>query len=99
MSGKTDSARVSGAQTSQRPMTVGSDQRARANPGMHSGASATRTTVTGLGLLCATVGVEHGLGAIEQGTEAPPGLVFRSWPDASAFDALGGEPARTLIPT
>ena len=52
-----------------------------------------------MGLLCATVGVEHGLGAIEQGTEAPPGLVFRSWPDASAFDALGGEPARTLIPT
>ncbi|WP_345207498.1 hypothetical protein [Fodinibacter luteus] len=51
-----------------------------------------------MGLLCAAVGVEHGLGAIEQGTEAPPGLVFRSWPDAAAFDALGGEPALTLVP-
>ncbi len=61
--------------------------------------SATRITVTALGLLSATVGVEHGLGAIEQGTEAPPGLVFRSWPDAAAFDALGGEPAFTLVPS
>ena len=33
-----------------------------------------------------------------EGSEAPPGLVFRSWPDAAAFDALGGEPALTLVP-
>lgn len=50
------------------------------------------------GLLCAAVGVEHGLGAIEQSAKVPPGLVFRSWPDAAAFDALDGEPALTLIP-
>lgn len=65
---------------------------------MQSGVSATRTMVTALALLSATIGVEHGLGAIEQGTDAPPGLVFRSWPDAAAFDALGGEPALTLVP-
>lgn len=98
MSGKTDRRGASGAQTPQPPMGVDSAERARATPGTSSGMSATRITVTALGLLSATVGVEHGLGAIEQGTDAPPGLVFRSWPDAAAFDALGGEPALTLVP-
>jgi hypothetical protein len=98
MSTKADRPGSSGAQTSHRPMKIGSSQGARANPGRPLGASATRITVTALGLLSAAVGVEHGLGAIEQGAEAPPGLVFRSWPDAAAFDALGGEPALTLVP-
>lgn len=65
---------------------------------MRSGMSATRITVTALGLLAAAVGIEHGLGAIAQGTGAPPGLVFQSWPDAPSFESLDGEPALTLVP-
>ena len=60
--------------------------------------SATRITVTAQGELAAAVGVEHGLGAIAQGTGSPPGLVFQSWPDAASFDVLDGEPAMTMIP-
>lgn len=63
-----------------------------------SGRSATRITATALGLLAAVVGMEHGLGAMAQGTGAPPGLVFQSWPDAASFEALNGEPALTVLP-
>jgi hypothetical protein len=45
-----------------------------------------------------SLGVGHGLGAIEQGDKVAPGLDFRSWPDAAAFDPLDGEPALTVIP-
>lgn len=81
-----------------RPAPSRPSTRAPADGGNGSGWSATRVTVTALGLLAAIVGIEHGLGAIEQGAVAPPGLVFQSWPDATAFDAVDGEPALTIVP-
>lgn len=59
---------------------------------------ATATTVRVLGLLAALAGVEHGVGEIAQGSQAPPGLVFESWPDVAAFEPLDGEPAMSLVP-
>jgi hypothetical protein len=50
------------------------------------------------GALAALAGVEHGLGEIVQGREAPPAVVFESWPDAAAFEPLDGEPAMSLVP-
>lgn len=60
--------------------------------------SATRTSVTVLGLLAALNGADHGIGAISQGPGRPPGLVYESWAHVEAFDPLDGEPALTLIP-
>jgi hypothetical protein len=60
--------------------------------------SATRTSVTVLGLLAALNGVDHGIGAISQGPGAPPALVYESWGHVEAFEPLSGEPALTLIP-
>lgn len=59
---------------------------------------ATRTVVATFGVLAALAGIEHGLGELAQGSVAPPGLVFASWPDVPALDVLSGEPAMTLVP-
>lgn len=58
----------------------------------------TRTTVAALGMIVGLAGLEHGIGEVLQGTEPPPAVVIRSWPDTPAFDILGGEPAMTLVP-
>jgi hypothetical protein len=60
--------------------------------------SATRVTVAAFGAMAGLVGIEHGIGAVLQGTHAPGAVVFESWPDTPAFDILAGEPAMTLIP-
>lgn len=60
--------------------------------------AATRTTVRVLGVLAALTGIEHGVGEIAQGWTAPPALVFESWPHASAFVPLNGEPAMSVVP-
>jgi hypothetical protein len=43
-------------------------------------------------------GVEHGAGEILQGSTAPAGIMFPSWPDSAFFRIVGGEPAMTLVP-
>jgi hypothetical protein len=60
--------------------------------------SATRTVVATFGFVLSIAGLEHGIGEILEGPVAPPGLVFRSWPDAAPFEILGGEPAMTIVP-
>jgi hypothetical protein len=59
---------------------------------------ATRLAVSASGALAALAGVEHGVGALLQGSVAPPALVFESWPDTAGFEVVSGEPAMTLIP-
>lgn len=59
---------------------------------------ATRTVVATFGVLAALAGIEHGVGEIAEGSGAPPGVVFRSWPDTAGFTVLDGEPAMTLVP-
>lgn len=61
--------------------------------------TSTRTTVSVLGALAALTGVEHGIGEITQGWAPAPSLVFGSWSHVDAFDALGGEPAMSLVPS
>lgn len=60
--------------------------------------SATRIVVSAFGALVALAGIEHGVGALLQGSVAPPSLVFESWPDTAGFEVVSGEPAMTLIP-
>lgn len=60
--------------------------------------SATRTVVATFGLVVSIAGLEHGIGEILAGPVAPPDLVFKSWPDAAAFEIIGGEPAMTIVP-
>ena len=59
---------------------------------------ATRTTVATFGVLAGIAGVEHGIGEVLQGSQAPAAVTIESWPNTPAFDILGGEPAMTLIP-
>jgi hypothetical protein len=59
---------------------------------------ATRTAVAAFGTLAGLVGVEHGIGALLQGNQAPGAIVIKSWPATPAFDILDGEPAMTLVP-
>jgi hypothetical protein len=59
---------------------------------------ATRIVVSTFGAVVALAGLEHGIGEVLQGYVAPAGLVIESWPDASAFEVLAGEPAMTVIP-
>jgi hypothetical protein len=51
-----------------------------------------------LGLLAALNALDHGIGAITQGSGAPPDVVFESWGHVDAFEPLNGEPALTVIP-
>lgn len=60
--------------------------------------SATRITVSTLGVLAGLSGIEHGLGEVLQGNVAPPGIVFQSWPDSALFGILNGEPAMSIVP-
>jgi hypothetical protein len=66
---------------------------ARVPPG-----TAVRIVVAVFGVLAALAGIEHGIGEILQGPVASDGPFIRSWPDAEAFDVLGGEPALTVLP-
>lgn len=60
--------------------------------------SATRVTLLTFGVLMGLAGVEHGIGEILQGSIAPSGLIFPSWPGSAFFSIVGGEPAMTLVP-
>lgn len=60
--------------------------------------SATKITVSTLGVLAGLSGIEHGLGEVLQGNVAPPGIVFQSWPNSALFSILNGEPAMSIVP-
>lgn len=60
--------------------------------------SATRITVGVFGTIAGLAGIEHGVGEIRQGSVAPEGVVFESWPDSELFRILAGEPAMTVVP-
>lgn len=59
--------------------------------------SATRVTVSTFGALAGLAGIEHGIGEVLQGNEAPDGLMILSWPDSEVFELLSGEPAMTVV--
>lgn len=59
---------------------------------------ATRAAVATFGALAGAAGVEHGIGEVLQGSQAPAAIAIESWPDTPAFDILAGEPAMTLLP-
>lgn len=60
-------------------------------------AGALRLTVSTFGVIAAIAGIEHGIGAIQQGNQSPDGMVFESWQDSELFLILNGEPALTGI--
>jgi hypothetical protein len=60
--------------------------------------SATKVTVLTFAVVMGLAGIEHGIGEILQGSTAPPGLIFPSWPASAFFRSVGGEPAMTLVP-
>ena len=60
--------------------------------------SATKGTVVTLAAIMGLAGIEHGIGEILQGSRAPAGLMFPSWPDAAFFRIVAGEPAMSIIP-
>jgi hypothetical protein len=60
--------------------------------------SATKVTVLTFATVMGLAGVEHGAGEILQGSTAPAGLFFPSWPGSAFFKIVGGEPAMTLVP-
>ena len=59
---------------------------------------ATRIMVSTFGTLVGLIGVEHGIGAVLQGSVAPSGMMFPSWPESAFFQILNGEPALTVLP-
>jgi hypothetical protein len=61
-------------------------------------ARATRVVIAIFGILAGLAGIEHGIGEISQGSIRPAALIIESWPDATAFAILGGEPALTVLP-
>ncbi len=58
----------------------------------------TRIFASTFGAIWALAGIEHGIGEVLQGSLAPKGVMFLSWPDSAFFRSLGGEPAMTVIP-
>jgi hypothetical protein len=58
---------------------------------------ATRTTVATMGAITGLAALEHGIGEVLQGSQAPADIVIKSWPNAPAFNILSGEPAMTLV--
>ena len=54
--------------------------------------------VSTFGAIMALAGIEHGIGEVLQGSIAPSGVMFPSWPDSAFFRSLAGEPAMTIIP-
>lgn len=63
-----------------------------------SGGKSLRAVVGVFGVLAAFAAIEHGIGEILQGAVRSASPFIESWPAASAFEILGGEPAMTLIP-
>jgi len=59
--------------------------------------SATKTTVSTLGVIVGIAGIEHGVGEILQGNIAPSAIVIESWPNSDLYNVLRGEPAMTII--
>ena len=49
------------------------------------------------GALTALAGIEHGIGETLQGNVAPKGMMILSWPEASFFQIMAGEPAMTVV--
>jgi len=60
--------------------------------------SATRIVASTFGVIVGLAGLEHGIGEILQGSVAPPGVLFESWPDAEVLRVMSGEPAMSLLP-
>jgi hypothetical protein len=60
--------------------------------------NATRVFASTFGAIMALAGIEHGIGEVLQGSLAPSGIMFPSWPDSAFFHSLGGEPAMTIVP-
>lgn len=60
--------------------------------------SATSITVSTFGVVAGLAGIEHGIGEIAQGNQAPDGVTLKSWPDSDLFAILDGEPAMTIVP-
>jgi hypothetical protein len=60
--------------------------------------SATQITVSTFGVIMALAGIEHGIGEVLQGSTAPGGIIFPSWPEAEFFRTVAGEPAMSIIP-
>ncbi len=60
--------------------------------------SATRVLVSTFGSLVAVAGIEHGIGEASQGSVARSSVAILSWPGPGPFQALGGEPAMTVVP-
>ena len=60
--------------------------------------NATKVFASTFGAIMALAGIEHGIGEMLQGSIAPSGMMFLSWPEAPFFRSLGGEPAMTIIP-
>lgn len=60
--------------------------------------SATRVVASTFGVVVGLAGLEHGIGEVLQGSVAPSGIMFESWPDSEFLRILGGEPAMAIIP-
>jgi hypothetical protein len=78
--------------------TLPSAPPAAARLGDRRAGSATRGTVSAIGVIIALAGVEHGVGEVLQGNVDPGGTAFESWPTSDAFRILAGEPAMTIVP-
>lgn len=59
---------------------------------------ATRLWVSVMGAWMGLAGIEHGIGEILQGNQAPEGIMIQSWPGSTFFQNLSGEPALTVLP-
>lgn len=79
--------------TRQRPSV---DVGAAVGPGARN--RATTTSVSVVGLLVAMAAAEHGVGEIVQRPRLGDGPFIESWPHATVFEQLAGEPAMTLLP-
>jgi len=55
--------------------------------------SATKVTVSTLGILMGVAGIEHGIGELLKGNVVSAGIMFPSWPDSAFLRIVGEEPA------
>lgn len=58
-----------------------------------------RLTCSTIGAIIGIAGLEHGVGEVLQGNEAPKGLSIKSWPNSRLYDIVDGEPAFTILPS
>lgn len=58
----------------------------------------TKVFTSTFGAIMALAGIEHGIGEALQGNTVPSGIMVLSWPDSPFFNAVGGEPALTVVP-